>query len=70
MALGGDGRHPRSQVGPLARRGPARGAGQEPCAEAARASATDALSYEWGYEWPDKAQWQAGRRHGICWAPD
>ena len=48
----------------------ARAAGQEPCAEAARGSATDALSYEWGYEWPDKEKWQAGRTYGFCWAPD
>jgi len=50
-------------------RAAAQRAGQEPCAEAARGSATDALSYEWGYEWPDREQWRAGRRHGICWAP-
>lgn len=47
----------------------AQAVGQEPCTEAARGSATDALSYEWGYEWPDKQQWQAGRTYGFCWAP-
>ncbi len=44
-------------------------AGQEPCAEAARKLADDALNYQWGYEWPTREQWQTGRRHGICWAP-
>ena len=48
----------------------AQAAGQEPCAEAARGSADDALSYDWGYEWPDRQQWRAGRTHGFCWAPD
>jgi hypothetical protein len=47
-----------------------RNAGQEPCAEAARAIASDALDYEWGYEWPTKDQWQAGQTYGRCWSPD
>ena len=38
--------------------------------EAARAIASDALDYEWGYEWPTKEQWQAGQTFGRCWAPD
>lgn len=48
----------------------AQAAGQKPCAEAARGNADDALSYDWGYEWPDRKQWKAGRTHGFCWAPD
>jgi hypothetical protein len=47
-----------------------RNAGQTVCADAARAVATDALDYEWGYEWPTKVQWQAGQTFGRCWAPD
>ena len=47
-----------------------RNAGQDVCADAARAIASDALDYEWGYEWPTKDQWQAGQTFGRCWAPD
>lgn len=46
-----------------------REAGQSPCAEAAREIAEDALDYEWGYEWPTRAQWAAGQTYGRCWAP-
>jgi hypothetical protein len=45
-------------------------AGQDLCADAARAIASDALDYEWGYEWPTKDQWQAGQTYGRCWSPD
>ena len=47
-----------------------RNAGQDVCADAARAIASDALDYEWGYEWPTKEQWQAGQTFGRCWSPD
>lgn len=47
-----------------------RAAGQEPCAEAARKIAADALDYEWGYEWPNADQWAAGQHYGRCWAPE
>jgi hypothetical protein len=47
-----------------------RNAGQAPCQEAARAIASDALDYEWGYEWPTKDQWKAGQTYGRCWSPD
>jgi hypothetical protein len=40
------------------------------CADAARAIASDALDYEWGYEWPTKDQWDAGQTYGRCWSPD
>ena len=46
------------------------GAGDHVCADAARAIAADALNYQWGYEWPTKAQWLAGQTYGRCWAPD
>jgi hypothetical protein len=45
-------------------------AGQDACQAAARAIASDALDYEWGYEWPTKDQWQAGQDYGRCWSPD
>jgi putative regulator of septum formation len=45
-------------------------AGQTVCDDAARAIASDALDYEWGYEWPTKDQWQAGQTYGRCWSPD
>ena len=57
-----NGRYPGDQV--------VRDAGQDPCADAARAIASDALDYEWGYEWPTKDQWQAGQTYGRCWSPD
>ena len=47
-----------------------RDAGQDVCADAARAIASDALDYEWGYEWPTRDQWEAGQTYGRCWAPD
>jgi len=45
-------------------------AGQDACQAAARAIASDALDYKWGYEWPTKDQWQAGQDYGRCWSPD
>ncbi len=56
------GRYPGEEV--------VREAGTDPCAEAAREIASDALDYEWGYEWPTRAQWQAGQTYGRCWSPD
>jgi hypothetical protein len=47
-----------------------RDAGQQTCQDAARAIASDALDYQWGYEWPTKEQWQAGQTYGRCWSPD
>lgn len=42
-------------------------AGQTPCEDVARRQADDALNFTWGYEWPTKAQWDAGQRYGVCW---
>lgn len=42
-------------------------AGQAPCEDVARRQADDPLSFTWGYEWPTKAQWDAGQRYGVCW---
>lgn len=46
-----------------------RAAGQEECQSAGLSVAEDTLDYQWGYEWPDEAQWAAGQRWGTCWAP-
>lgn len=48
----------------------ARSAGEVPCEDAGRARAADPLDFEWGYEWPTQAQWEAGRTWGLCWVPD
>ena len=45
-------------------------AGEAPCEAAGRAVADDALSFQWGYEWPTGEQWESGQTYGICWAPD
>lgn len=50
--------------------GTVQAAGESPCKEAARARASDALNYAWGYDWPSKEQWDAGQTYGVCWAPD
>lgn len=47
----------------------ARTAGEEPCKAAGRAAADDPLDFQWGYEWPTRAQWESGQTYGICWAP-
>lgn len=45
----------------------AQAAGQTPCEDVARQRADDPLSFTWGYEWPTKAQWDAGQQYGVCW---
>jgi hypothetical protein len=50
--------------------GAARAAGQQPCEDAAREQASDALNFRWGYEWPTQEQWDAGQTYGLCWIPD
>lgn len=39
------------------------------CREAARARASDPLSFTWSQESPTREQWEAGQRYGICWTP-
>lgn len=48
----------------------ARDRGQQPCEDAGRNVADDALNFRWGYEWPTEEQWDAGQTYGRCWAPD
>lgn len=40
------------------------------CQDAAAGIASDALDYEWGYEWPTRSQWRDGQHYGVCWSPD
>jgi hypothetical protein len=46
-----------------------RAAGDDACRERASAQAEDPLSFEYGWEWPTRQQWQRGQRYGFCWAP-
>ncbi|MBW8752131.1 MAG: septum formation family protein [Propionibacteriales bacterium] len=32
--------------------------------------ASDILTLKWSFEWPTRAQWDAGQRYGYCWTPD
>ena len=32
--------------------------------------AGDSLKLRWSFEWPTRAQWNAGQRYGLCWTPD
>ncbi len=45
-------------------------AGETPCQDAAADLASDPLDYEWGFEGPDKAQWQSGQTFIRCWSPE
>lgn len=44
-------------------------AGDGACKLEAKQRATDPLVYKWSFEWPAKAEWDAGRRYGLCWVP-
>ena len=50
-------------------RRPSPTAGTGPCEDAGATVADDPLDYQWGYEGPDKQQWDAGQTFGRCWAP-
>lgn len=47
-----------------------RAAGRGRCENAAADRAEDPLTFEWGYEWPTKEQWDAGQTFGRCWTRD
>jgi hypothetical protein len=49
--------------------GKAPAAVEDGCKEAARGRADDALSFDWGFELPTRAQWESGRHYALCWAP-
>lgn len=44
--------------------------GQAQCEDAGNRAADDPLDFQWGYEWPNKAQWRSGTTYGLCWVPD
>ncbi|MGN6723903.1 MAG: septum formation family protein [Marmoricola sp.] len=39
------------------------------CRKIAAKAAHGALKYSWSFEWPNKQQWTAGQRFGLCWLP-
>lgn len=39
------------------------------CRKIAAKAAHGALKYSWSFEWPNKQQWLAGQRFGLCWLP-
>lgn len=40
------------------------------CKDVASERANGALQYTWAFEWPTRAQWDAGQRYGYCWVPE
>ena len=46
-----------------------RAAGEERCADLVGERSGPVLEFSYGWEWPTRAQWAAGQRHGYCWAP-
>ncbi len=46
-----------------------RTAGDGSCRAQARARASDALKFRYGWEWPTAEQWRAGQHYGYCWIP-
>jgi hypothetical protein len=59
---------PRGRAYPGA--GTVRSAGNDRCRDLVRDLVDDPLTFRFGWEWPTREQWQAGQRHGYCWAPD
>lgn len=48
----------------------AQSAGRARCEDAAAQRAEDPLTFEWGYEWPTREQWEMGQTFGRCWAKE
>ena len=46
-----------------------RRAGDSTCADQVRADAGLVLEFRYGWEWPTRAQWNAGQHYGYCWSP-
>ncbi len=40
------------------------------CQDLASTRAKGALKFSWSFEWPTRAQWDAGQRYGYCWVPE
>jgi hypothetical protein len=49
--------------------GRVRTAGDEACADQVGELNGPVLEFSYGWEWPTRAQWQAGQHYGYCWAP-
>lgn len=47
-----------------------RRAGDETCRDTVRAATGSPERFQYGWEWPTRAQWSQGQRYGFCWAPD
>ncbi|MFL6155823.1 MAG: septum formation family protein [Marmoricola sp.] len=39
------------------------------CRDIEARRAANALKLRWSFEWPTRAQWDAGQRYGLCWTP-
>ena len=46
-----------------------RWSGDGDCADYVESRAGFTTEIRYGWEWPTKAQWEAGQRYGFCWAP-
>lgn len=46
-----------------------RRAGDGECADYVEDQAGFTTEIQYGWEWPTRAQWDAGQRYGFCWAP-
>lgn len=47
----------------------ARRRGDAQCRATAEARAADPLEFSWRFEWPSRADYDAGQRHALCWLP-
>jgi hypothetical protein len=46
-----------------------REAGESSCRDRVRRASGSPERFTYGWEWPTRSQWQAGRHFGYCWAP-
>lgn len=44
-------------------------AASKACRSIASDQSKGALKYSWSFQWPNKQQWKAGQRYGLCWLP-
>ena len=40
------------------------------CQDVASEASGGSLELTWAFEWPTRAQWDAGQRYGWCWVPE
>lgn len=50
--------------------GAVRNQGDQRCSAQARTVQGNPDEWRYGWRWPTKQQWQAGRTYGYCWVPD